>query len=140
MCAGSKIIRDRQKAIRREMTRRSILLKQVFFDSGIPLQTLATYFPEDPNKQPAQIPGGAIYSLVSGEALPPDLLDLLMPEGVIILRTTGELDHNEVALRVTEYQTTLAKARHPDSPAKEKISDCEQEDLDAKVARIGGGA
>ena len=56
LSAISKIVRDRQCAIRRELDRRGVSLKVVSFDSGIPYSTLLSYFPADHDKQPAMMP------------------------------------------------------------------------------------
>ena len=46
------IIRERQKAMRREMDRRGIAMKAVSMDSGIGYDALLTYFPADALKVP----------------------------------------------------------------------------------------
>ena len=138
MCDGSTIVRQRQITVRREMGRRGISLKAVSMDSGIPYNTLASYLPEDPHAQPAQIPGGAIYSLIAGNALPLDLVSLLMPEGVQIVRACEGIDHDEVEDLCRDLVATKANAHHKDSPAGREISDCERAVLDRKVAALRG--
>lgn len=138
MCDGSTIVKQRQLAVRREMERRSISLKAVSLDSGIPYNTLASYLPADPHAEPAQIPGGAIYSLVAGNALPLDLVSLLMPEGVQIVRASENLDHDKIEDLCRDYVATKAQAHHKDSPAGRELSDCERAALDVKVIPLRG--
>lgn len=138
MCDGSKIVRQRQIAVRREMERRGISLKAVSLDSGIPYPTLASYLPADQHAEPAQIPGGAIYSLIAGNALPLDLVSLLMPEGVQIVRASEQIDHDEIEDLCRDYVATKAQAHHRDSPAGREISDCERAVLDVKVIPLRG--
>lgn len=138
MCDGSTIVKQRQLAVRREMERKGISLKAVSLDSGIPYNTLASYLPSDQNADPAQIPGGAIYSLVAGNALPLDLISLLMPEGVQIVRASEGLDHDEIEDLCRDYLSTKAKAHHKDSPAGRELSDCERDALAVKVTPLRG--
>lgn len=119
------IIRSRQTAIRREIDRRGIALKAVAFDSGIPYETLLTYFPIEGGREPAQIAGSAIYALCEGKSLPLDLLSLLLPEGFQIVRAPEAIDHDEIETIAREYLAQKGKAHHPLSPAGREISDCE---------------
>lgn len=130
------IIRTRQTAIRREIDRRDIALKAVSFDSDIPYETLLTYFPLEGSREPAQIPGGAIYALCTGKALPLDLLSLLLPEGFQIVRAPEGLDHDAVEDACRDFLATKGKAHHPDSPAGRELSACEQAALTAKVVSL----
>ena len=134
MSDATVIVRQRQLAIRRELDRRSIPLKQVSFDSGVPYATLLTYFPVEGSREPAMMPVCALYSLVG--AVPADLLSLLLPPGHAILRVPEELDHDECTHRVQEYLTEKAKAHRPDSPAGREISECEDSVLRLKFAAV----
>lgn len=99
------IVRERQKAIRREADRRGIAMKAVSQDSGIPYPTLLTYFPADALKVPAQIPGSAIYALAEGRALPADLLSLLLPAGLAIVEVPEDLDLDGLAAASPIFST-----------------------------------
>jgi hypothetical protein len=130
------IIRERQLAIRREMDRRGIALKQVEFDSDIPYATLLSYFPAEGSREPAVIPASAIYKLAEGKALPNDLLSLLLPAGFAIVRIPEGIDHDALCEGFQDYLTEKAKAHRPDSPAGRDIADCERELLDNKVVHL----
>lgn len=136
MCDGSSIVKRRQLAIRREMDRRGISLKAASLDSGIPYNTFASYFPTDPLADPTQIPGGAIYSIIAGNALPLDLVSLLMPEGVQIVRASENIDHDTIEELCADYMVTKAKAHHKDSPAGRELSECERAALNARVVSL----
>lgn len=138
MACSSRIIRERQLAIRREMDRRHIALKIVAQDSGIPLPTLATYFPADQSKEPAQIPGGAIYALC--EALPADLLSLLLPEGFQIVRADEQIDHDTLAGLAEDYVSTKMAAHHHESEAGRELGPGELAVLGGKVTALRAAA
>jgi len=130
------IIRERQLGIRREIDRRGIALKIVAADSRIPYETLLTYFPQEGSREPAQIPGGAIYALCEGGALPSDLLSLLLPEGPQIVRVPEGVDHDKVAELAAEYLTAKNASHHPDSEAGRDIGPTEQAVLTGKLVEL----
>lgn len=130
------IIRARQAAIRREIDRRGIALKAVAFDSGIQYETLLTYFPLEGGREPAQIPGGAIYALCEGDALPADLLSLLVPSGWQIVRAPEGIDHDALCEHLVDYLATKQAAHHPDSECGPALGPVERSRLDSKVAHI----
>jgi hypothetical protein len=127
------IIRERQLAIRREMDRRGLALKQVEFDAGIPYATLLSYFPAEGSRDPAVIPASAIYKLAEGKALPNDLLSLLLPNGYAIVQVPEGINHDELADAFADYLHAKNAAHHPDSPAGRDIADCERDALNSKV-------
>jgi hypothetical protein len=130
------IIRERQKSIRREVDRRGIALKAVSFDSAIPYETLLTYFPQPGSRDPAQIPGGAIFALCEGEALPLDLLSLLLPGGFLIVKAPEAVDHDEIEAACRDYLAAKGAAHRADSPSGPEIADCEDSTLNGKVAHL----
>lgn len=134
------IIRARQTAIRKEIDRRGIALKAVSFDSGIGYDTLLTYFPAPGSREPAQIPGGAIFALCDGEALPADILSLLVPTGWQIVRAPESLDHDALSEHLVDYLATKQAAHRPDSECGPAIGPTERATLDAKVVQIKAAA
>ncbi len=132
------IIRSRQTAIRREIDRRGIPLKAVSFDSGIPYETLLTYFPAPKTREPAQIPGGAVYALCG--ALPLDLLSLLLPDGYQIVRAPESIDHDALCELATSYVSTKVAAHHPDSELGREIGPNEAAGLTAIVVELKAAA
>jgi hypothetical protein len=133
MAHGSSIIRERQGAIRRALDRRNISMKIIAMDSEIPYATLLTYFPADRNKEAVQIPGGAIYDLIEHQAMPDDLLSMLLPDGAHILRGSEEIDHDAMARVAHEYLATLLAVHNPDAT---ELSDAEISALDMKAAHL----
>lgn len=130
-----EIIRARQSGIRRLIDKAGIALKIVAADSGIPYETLLTYFPkEGSSREIVQIPGGAVYALCG--ALPAELLSLLLPDGFQIVRAPEGIDHDEVCAWAEGYIASKTKAHRSDSPMGPQIAPCEQEELDSKVAAL----
>lgn len=130
------IIRTRQIAIRKEMDRRGIALKAVAFDSGIEYATLLTYFPLPGSREPVQIPGGAIFALVDGEALPADILSLLVPSGWQIVRAPEGIDHDALCDQVSQYLAKKNAAHHPESECGREIGPNEKVELDNTVVQF----
>ena len=120
--------------MRREMDRRFILIKVVAQDSGIPYDTLLTYFPADATKTPVQIPGSAIFALCG--AIPDDILSLLLPDGRLIVQVAEGVDHNQVATAMVDYLADKQQAHHPDSECGPAIGPTEDNVLRAKFARV----
>lgn len=131
---SSTIMRERQCAIRRELDRRSIALKVVSFDSGIPYSTLLSYFPEEGAREPAVIPGSALYGLCG--AIPDDLMNLLMPDGWALVRVPSGVDYDDVSSACRDFLDAKEKAHHPESEAGRDIGPGEATDLDGRVVRL----
>jgi hypothetical protein len=139
MADNVRIVRERQIAIRREMQRRGIPLKQVEFDSGLPHASVASYFPADGERDPANMPISALFSLIAGKALPLDLLSLLLPEGVLLIATPDDADHDAVCEAMHQYLADKAHAHRPDSPAGPAIAPCEDVALRSRLAAVRAG-
>ena len=137
MADSVTIIRQRQLAIRREIDRRGIALKAVAFDCGVSYDTLQTYFPNPEGaREPAQIPGGVIFALCEGNALPADLLSLLVPDGWQIVRAPEGLDHDALCDLARDYVETKMRAHRADSPGGTVIVPEESRELDGKVVAL----
>lgn len=133
------VLKERQCAMRRELDRRSIALKAVSFDSGIPYSTLLSYFPEPQGRAvPALMPVSAQYMLCG--AIPHDVLSLLLPDGHLIVRAPVELDHDEIADAMGEYLAEKQRAHHPESEMGRDIGPNEDKTLCRRFAVVVGGA
>jgi hypothetical protein len=132
------IMRSVQRAIRRKLDERGISLKVVAADSGIPYNTLCSYFPGNERgaveKQPAQLPASAIYGLCG--AIPDDLLNLVLPEGFAIVRVPSGLDYDEISAGCREFVDAKERAHHPESEAGRDIGPGEAHILGSKFARL----
>lgn len=132
---ADNIVRERQKAIRREIDRRGIAIKAVALDGGWEnTSTVLSYFPADGHAQPAIMSASALYRLFG--ALPTDLLSLMLPEGFAIVAVPEELDHDQVAPILAEYLRAKDDAHHPDSEAGREIGPGEDNVLRGKFARV----
>lgn len=135
---GNVIVRERQLAIRREMDRRGISLKAVSLDSGIPYASIVSYFPGEKDRQPAAIPAGAVFTLCATEALPLDLLSLVLPVGFAIVRAPESLDHDALCQIAADYVAEKNRAHHPESEAGRDIGPGERASLDRTVVSLVG--
>lgn len=133
---GVTIVRERQLVIRREMDRRGISLKAVSLDSGVPYDTVKSYFPGERDREPATIPASVLFLLCSRNALSLDLLSLLLPDGFQIIRAPEDLDHAALGKWAADYLAAKNAAHHPDSECAEAIGPGERARLDGKVAHL----
>lgn len=140
MASNDEIVRQRQSAIRREMDRRGIALKAVSYDSGIPYATLLSYFPQEGGRDPVMLPVSALYALANTEALPLDLLSLVLPAGNLIVKAPESVDHDEASSAMRSYLKAKDEAHHPDSPGGRDIAPCEDEHLRGKLTLVGSVA
>lgn len=133
----NNIVRDRQRLIRREMDRRHISVKAVQLDGGWEHpSTVLSYFPADGDREPATMSLAAFYRLAERGALPLDLLNLLLPDGLALVRKPEGIDHDELADAFADYLHHKNAAHHPESPAGRDIADCERSTLDSKVVHL----
>lgn len=138
MADASTIVRERQKAIRREMNRRGIAVKAVQMDGGWDSpSTVLSYFPEDATAQPAVMSMASFYRLFN--ALPVDLLSLMLPNGFQVVRAPDEIDHDEIERLCREYLDAKGKAHRKDSPGGTEVTDGERDNLDGCALRLVGG-
>lgn len=137
MQCKTTIMRDRQRAIRREIDRRAIPLKQVSFDSGITMNTLLSYFPGG-EREPAVIPMSAVFSLLEGNALPLDLIGLMLPTGIALVHVPEGIDFDDIESGCRAFLEAKGNAHGERSPAGRDLSDCEQEALGMKIVQLRG--
>lgn len=137
MCDASTIL-SIQRTIRDQLIVRGIALKVVSAQSGIPYSTLCSYFPGNERtpeeKQPAQLPAGAVYKLCG--AIPDDLLNLLMPDGYAIVRIPSGIDYDQISEGCRAFIDAKDRAHHPDSEAGRDIGPTENAELSSKVVRL----
>lgn len=138
MSDSNTIVRERQLVIRREMDRRSISLKAVSLDSGIPYPTIVSYFPGEKDKVPATLSGAAIFQLCSTKALPLDLLSLVLPDGFQIVRAPEGIDHDALCALAVDYVATKNRAHDPESEGGREIGPGEEAELTNKVVQLVG--
>lgn len=136
----NNIVRERQRLIRREMTKRGILVKQVQLDGGWnDPSTVQSYFPAKADQVPATMSVAALYRLIDRGALPIDLLSLLMPAGFALVRMPEGIDHDEVAAWAEGYAARKMAAHRADSECQEQIGPNEKQELDNIVVAFPAG-
>ena len=135
-----RIVRERQRTIRGQLDKRGISLKVVAYDSGIPYPTVCSYFTNEKDKEPATVGGAAMFMLCGGfdgrPALPLDLLSLLLPDGLQIVRAPEDLDHDRLCELAAEYVAEKNRAHHPDSEAGRDIGPGEAGRLNGMVVQL----
>lgn len=124
---------DLQRRVFRVATdpmRYGLTLKVIAFDSGIPDSTLRTYADGS-----TAMPLYAFVKLCG--VLPDELLSLfLSPADRAVVTVTGGTCPDTFARHCIDYTSTLAAARHPDSPAGVDLDLTERADLAASQARV----
>ena len=132
-----KIVRDRQALVRRQMDERRITIKQVQCDGGWESpSTVLSYFPADRDRQPATMSVASLFRLLETEALPPELLSLLLPAGFQINRVHEGLDHDEVETACRDFLAAKGKAHHPESEAGREIGPTEAQELARRAVAL----
>jgi hypothetical protein len=111
-------------------------MKVVAADSGLSPSSIASYFPVNPEIEPAQMPTGALFALIDSKALPDDLLSLMLPAGVQIVRVPEDVDHDEAARAMHDYLAVKSAAHHPGSENGREIGPSEDLHLRAKLTSV----
>jgi hypothetical protein len=132
---ASEIIRDRQLDIRRMMDDRGIHLKVVAFDSGIPYDTLISYFPGG-KREPAQLPVSAAFALCG--VLDDDLINLLCPQGYAVVPVPVDTDYDTINQHCMDFLSEKSAAHHPESEAGREIGPTERARIESKVVQLRG--
>lgn len=137
MSDANKIVRERQRAIRREIDRRGIAIKAIQLDAGWDTpSTVLSYFPGNPEVEPAVMSVAALFRLLDTKALPVELLSMLLPGDFAIVRVPEGINHDEIADGMVEYLAEKQRAHHPESECGPALGPKETESLDAKVVRL----
>lgn len=140
------IVRDRQLFVRTLLDERGILLRQVQHKGGWDdPSTVQSWFPkakegEPVPPQPKIMSVAGLYRLISKDAVPLDLLSLLLPTGFAFVRVPEAVDHDEIAEAVADYLLTKERAHHPESEAGREIGPTENNVLCGKFARVKAAA
>jgi len=131
------IVRERQKAVRREIDRRHIAIKAIQYDAGWKEpSTVLSYFPADGEKQPAVMSLAALFRFIETKAIPLELLSMLLPEGYLVIQAPEGVDHDEASRAMVDYLATKEAAHHPASEAGREIGPGENTALNAKLAVV----
>jgi hypothetical protein len=132
---ASEIIRERQRAIRRELDRRGRSLKVIAYDSGIKYDTLISYFPGG-ERPVAEMPISAAFALCG--VLDDDLINLLCKDGYAVVRVPTDVDYDAINQHCMDFLSEKSAAHHPQSEAGVEIGPNEQAHLACKVVRLRG--
>ncbi len=137
MIDENAIVRARQHLIRMEMDQRGILVKQVqIFGGWDTPSTVTSYFPADRDKEPQTMSVAALYRLLDKDALPADVISLLLPERYSIVEKPKNIDHDAVASWCIQFLNKWNAAKHPESEAGTETGPKESSELLSTIVRL----
>jgi hypothetical protein len=137
MCDDNRIVRDRQRWIRRQMNKRGITPTMAAMDGEWEnTSTVLSWFPGDEKVEPATMSVAGLHRLLRTEALPVDLLSMLLPEGLAIIRVPQGIDYDDISTACRDYIDAKERAHHPESEAGRDIGPRENAELAGKVMRL----
>ncbi|MBC3943324.1 hypothetical protein [Sphingomonas albertensis] len=136
---ANTIVRERQQDIRCAMDDLDISLKAAAGKADMPVSTFTSYFHAEKDRIPATLNVAGLFKLVKGEALPLDLLSMLLPNGYQIVRAPDEIDHDRLCEIMASYLAEKNRAHHPDSEAGRDIGPNESANLGCIVMQLVGG-
>ena len=125
-------MRDRQRRVFRIATdpsRYGLTLKLIAADAGLHYDSVRAYASGE-----TTMPITALFALVG--VVPDELLSFLLPEGRAIVQVPEQLDHDQVCKAMQSYLAAKAEAHCPESPGGREITDCEDNVLRGKFARV----
>ena len=103
-------------------------------------QKFARYFPANPDEKPTQLPVGALYTLLQRKVLPRDLMNLLLPDGEVLVHVPATLDLDELSARCAKFLRRKGEAHHPDSADGCDLADCEIAELVVLAEQVKAAA
>jgi hypothetical protein len=137
MADYDNIVRERQKAIRRQIVDRRIAVKVIAADAGYETtSSVLSYFPANKDATPAVMSVAALFRLIETDALPLDLLSMLLPDGIAIVKVPEAIDHDEIERACRDYLAAKGRAHRQDSPAGPAIAVCEDKALRENVVTL----
>lgn len=134
MAIDRGLLRAQALAMRAAMdpARGGLPAKVLAFECGIPEATLRSWAKDEP----AAMPLGALWQLAG--VVPIDLLNLMLPDGLALVRVPDGQDHAACAAAAMDFAAGYAEARHPESEAGCEIGPGEDAELNARAARLRG--
>lgn len=113
-----------------------LTLKKIGLESGIPYNTVRSYFGQSDGMAQAVLPVTALCRLVG--VIPDGLLSQLFDpvnKCIMDVETDGG-DHDTLAGNCIDFAARTARARSPQSPGGTEIVDCEDDELRAARAML----
>jgi hypothetical protein len=140
MCEHDSVVRERQMAIRREMIRRGISVKQVQLDGEWKNpSTVLSHFPNpDGDQEPATMSVATLYRLIATKALPTELLSMLLPDGFAIVPAPEGVDYDEISSVCRDFISEKDRFHHPESEAGRDLGPTEQARLATNIVTLRG--
>lgn len=127
-------IRETQVRIGRIAEKNGVTLKAISLDSGIPYNTVRSYFTQEHDAAVHIMPVTALVKLIG--VVPDEWLSLLFDIGGRILTKPDAADHDTLAGACIDFAREHARARHPESEDGVAISGNEDRALRSVAARV----
>jgi hypothetical protein len=111
-------------------------LKAISLDSGIPYNTIRSYFGQSDGMAQAVLPVTALVKLIG--VVPDYLLSQLLDPAHkrIADQNDGDDDHDTLAANCIDFASRTAAARHPDGPGGVEITEDEDRELRQSRQRL----
>lgn len=127
-------IRETQVRIGRIAEKNGTSLKAISLDSGIPYNTVRSYFSQEHDAAIHIMPVTALVKLIG--VIPDEWLSLLFDIGGRVLTVPNAADHDELAATCISFAGEHARARHPESEEGVAISANEDRALRSVAAKV----
>ena len=114
-----------------------LTLKRIAHDSGVPYSTVCSYFTQERDIRPAEIPMSNYVRFIG--VIPDELLSQLLSPGDRCLAVTEDADDDldDLGDKAGELEAEIRRARHPKSPGGTEIIAIEEERIKRKMSALG---
>lgn len=138
----SLLVLDAQRRIGRLAERdHGLSLKAISLDTGIPYNTVRSYFGQSEEVPLSVMPVPAMLKCVG--VIPDELLSQLFePVRRCLVPTNGDgdPDYDAIGQHALDLGATVAQSRNPNSPGGTNIVPIERDAIQQKLARVSGRA
>lgn len=124
-----------QKAMFRLAAAKGFTQELIHNDTGLPTTSLSEWA-----NGKAKLSLVALLAIAEIPDFPLELLSLIMPSNIALVRIPSGIDYDEVSSACREFIDAKDKAHHPESEAGRDLGPTEQADLNQKVVSIRGRA
>lgn len=120
-----------QKALFRLAAKKGFTQELIHSDTGLPTTSLSEWAT---GKAKMSLVG--MLAIAQIEDFPCELLSLVMPDGMAVVRIPAGIDHDECERACRDFLTAKGEAHHPESEAGREIGPNEDQTLRTKEARL----
>lgn len=138
--SNTLIMRERQMIVSEALDERKLSRKLIAFDADIPYNTFIKYFPTFAERDPTEMPAGALAALCDAKSMPKDLVSLLFSDGVAVVPVPVDLDYDQIADWAETFNAKKLAAHRADSECQEQIGPSEHAELGSIVVSFPAAA